>query len=82
MAYSILASCRKIAIKESMNLLSDVRLGSFAELSGLPKLPMPIYKIMIDIQPGHLHIDSGRIMDEAETDIARADYLRSIFNSL
>ena len=79
-AYAILASCRRISVKEAMGLLSDVRLGFLAKLLDMPKPDMPMYEIMINVQPGHLCYDFGVIMDEGETDIARADYLRTVFS--
>ena len=78
-AHAILSACRSISIKEAMNLLSDVRLGFVMGILDRPKPNEPMYKIMMSIQPGHLHINSDKIMDEPELDIVRADYLRSVF---
>ena len=78
-AYGILAYSRKLALHEAMNFLSDVRLGYLAGILDLPKLPVPIYQVMMEIQPGHLFFAAGRTMDEDETDTARADFLRKIF---
>jgi len=78
-AYGILAYSRKLNVQEAMNFLSDIRLGLSADTLDLPKLQVPIYQIMMEIQPGHLHSAAGIIMDEHETDIARADFLRKLF---
>jgi len=78
-AYGILAYSRKISVHEAMTLLSDLRLGFFANIVDLQKPPVPIYQIMMEIQPGHLHFVAGVTMDENETDIARSEFLRKIF---
>jgi protein arginine kinase len=78
-AYGILAYSRKLAVHEAMNFLSDIRLGYFAGILDLPKLPVPVYQIMMEIQPGHLHFAAGKLMDEHETNVARAEFLRKIF---
>lgn len=78
-AYGTLAFARTLDVKEAMSFLSDIRLGY---LSGMLKLPRPeesIYQIMMEIQAGHLHAAVGKVLDQYETDIARAIYLRSIF---
>ncbi|MCL2286072.1 MAG: ATP--guanido phosphotransferase [Firmicutes bacterium] len=78
-AYGILSYSRRIAVHEAMNLLSDIRLGYMAGILDLPKLAVPIYQIMMEIQPGHLYFAAGKTMNEDETDTARADFLRKIF---
>jgi len=76
-AYGILSHCHRISAKEAMKYLSEIRLGFMADI--LPAPPKPIYQIMMEVQPGHLHINHDKIMDEVDTDIARADFLRSLF---
>jgi len=79
-AYGILANCRRIGVKEAMGFLSDIRMGFFAEILDMPRPDRHIYQIMMEIQPGHLCEYVGESMDEQETDIARAYFLREIFN--
>jgi len=78
-AYGTLAYSRKITAKESMDMLSLIRLGYLSGLLDKPKPTKQIYQIMMEIQPGHLMRIAGREMSEAERDIARAKYLREIF---
>ena len=78
-AYGVLAYSRKINVQEAMNFLSDIRLGLSADTLDLPKLQVPLYQVMMEIQPGHLHSIAGMPMDEHETDIARANFLRKLF---
>jgi len=78
-AYGILAYSRKINAKESMSLLSQIRLGYLVGLLDKPKPAKQIYQIMMEIQPGHLQRVAGREMGEHERDAARAIYLRDIF---
>jgi len=79
-AYGILTHCRKISIKEAMSLLSDIRLGFHAKILDMSKPYKHIYQIMMEIQPGHLHSETGQLLDTTETDIVRATFLRRIFN--
>ena len=80
-AYGILAYSRQLTVKEAMSLLSDIRLGFYAGLLDLPAPPIPTYQIMMEIQPGHLHLAVGKTMNEQETNIVRAEYLRKIFHN-
>jgi len=79
-AYGVLAYCRKISVTEAMDFLSDIRLGYLTKILELPKPEKQIYQIMMEIQPGHLHRFANKGMSESETDVARAKFLRSIFN--
>ena len=78
-AYGTLAYSRKITAKESMDMLSLIRLGYMTGLLDKPKPNKQIYQIMMEIQPGHLMRIAGYEMSEAERDTARAKYLREIF---
>ncbi|MCL1843124.1 MAG: protein arginine kinase [Defluviitaleaceae bacterium] len=78
-AYGILSNCRMISAKESMDLLSDIRLGYLSNLLDKPKPALQIYQIMMEIQPGHLQRNAGEEMSEQERDYLRASYLREIF---
>ena len=79
-AYGVLAYSRKITAKESMDLLSEVRLGYLCGLLDKPRPIKQIYQIIMEIQPGHLQRMAGREMNEEERDYARAEYLRGIFH--
>jgi len=79
-AYGALAYSRKITAKESMDMLSLIRLGYMTGLLDKPRPPKKIYQIMMEVQPGHLMRMAGYEMAEAERDTARANYLREIFN--
>jgi len=78
-AYGILAYSRKLNVHEAMGFLSDIRLGYLTGILDLPRPAIPLYQIMMEIQPGHLHFSAGKTMNEYETDVARSDYLRNIF---
>jgi len=78
-AYGTLVYSRKITAKESMDMLSLLRLGYMAGLLDKPKPAKQIYQIMMEIQPGHLMRIAGYEMSETERDTARANYLREIF---
>jgi len=78
-AYGNLVYSRKITAKESMDMLSLIRLGFMTGLLDKPKPTKQIYQIMMEIQPGHLMRIAGYEMKEAERDTARAKYLREIF---
>ena len=78
-AYGILSHSRKATVKESMDMLSEIRLGYAMEILDLPKPVKSIYQIMMEIQPGHLMKMAGEEMDETAQDVARAEYLRKIF---
>ena len=78
-AYGILASTRVISANEAMNLLSDVRLGFLSSLLDKPMPANQIYRIMMEIQPGHLQRAAATFMNDQERDIARAEYLRGVF---
>ena len=79
-AYGILTYARTLSIKEAMGLLSDIRLGFQTGLLALSAPTLPIYQIMMEIQPAHLHLSAGAVMEEYETNIARAEFLRRVFN--
>ena len=79
-AYGVLSHCRRITANDAMSYLSDIRLGYLADILDIPKPEKPIYQLMIEIQPGHLTRHFDKYMNEQKTDIARADFLRTIFN--
>ena len=80
-AYGLVSHARMISAKETMDLLSDIRLGYITKILDKPKPSKPIYQIMMEIQPGHLQRTAGEEMTEHERDINRAKYLREIFQT-
>jgi len=79
-AYGIMAYSRKATVKEAMDMLSEIRLGYAIGILDLPKPSKTIYQIMMEIQPGHLLRASGsEELSDLDLDIARAEYLRSVF---
>ena len=78
-AYGTLSYSRKITAKESMDMLSLIRLGYITGLLDKAKPAKQVYQIMMEIQPGHLMRMAGREMNENERDTTRANYLREIF---
>ena len=79
-AYGVLSHCRRITVHDAMSYLSDIRLGLLAGILDIARPEKPIYQLMIEVQPGHLHRFVGKTMDEQETNIARAEFLRLSFN--
>jgi len=78
-AYGVLTHCRRITASEAMNYLSDIRLGILSNILELPRPLVPIYQLMIEIQPGHLHKLVEASMNERDTDIMRAEFMRLTF---
>ncbi|MCL2398549.1 MAG: protein arginine kinase [Defluviitaleaceae bacterium] len=83
-SYGILTYGRKATVKEAMDMLSEIRLGYALGILDLPKPYKNIYQIMMEIQPGHLlwvaEETVGKILNETEQDIMRADHLRRNFS--
>jgi protein arginine kinase len=76
-AYGLLRYARAMSFQEVMNLLSGVRLGvSMKLLSGLSVYTLN--KIMIYTQAAHLEQAAGHALNEAESDIHRAAYVREM----
>lgn len=78
-AYGVLSHCHKITVSEAMNYLSDIRLGFLLGILDLPRPKKPIYQLMIEIQPGHIHHLVEASMNEQDTNIMRAEFLRLTF---
>jgi protein arginine kinase len=78
-AYGTLSYARKLNGKDAMELLSDVRMGYLGGVLTMPKPELKLYQIMMNIQPGALQLQAGMELNEHDRDVARADYLRSIF---
>jgi len=77
-AYGILQNSRKMGLEEAMGFLSSIRLGVVSDYFEY-NADITIYEIMMEIQPGHLHFAAGKTLSDLDTDLARADYLRTKF---
>ena len=71
----ILKYARTITHDEALQLLSNVRLGIVSgQLKDVPLLT--IDKLMTDVEPATLMVNSGKNLSAAQRDVARADLLR------
>ncbi len=74
-AYGILANAHSISSKETMNLLSLLRLG--VEVGLFPTMPGPLVdELFILTQPAHLQKQHSEKLSAEERDLLRADMLR------
>lgn len=78
-SYGILRHCTQITSEETMDLLSNVRMGVNLGLIDDLKIPR-INELFIHTQPAHLQKLSGTEMDKADRNIERARYLRKQLN--
>ncbi len=74
-AYGILANAHSISSKETMNLLSLMRLGVDLGLFAGAKLPL-VDELFITTQPAHLQKQFSEKLSAEERDLLRADMLR------
>lgn len=74
-AYGILANAHSISSKETMNLLSLMRLGVDLGLFTGAKLPL-VDELFIITQPAHLQKQLSEKLSAEERDLLRADMLR------
>ena len=78
-AYGILRTAQTISSKETMHLLSNVRMG--ISLGLIEDLPIPrINELFIYTQPAHLQKMRGVEMDNGDRNIERARFLRKHLN--
>ncbi|MFH0975442.1 MAG: hypothetical protein V1874_06630 [Spirochaetota bacterium] len=78
-SYGVLKYARKIGYAESMDYLSDIRLGIILSIIKNLKL-QSVNKLMINMQWSHLQRIAGKeFYDTVEGDIFRAKYLRDQF---
>ncbi|MBI4617452.1 MAG: protein arginine kinase [Planctomycetes bacterium] len=78
-ALGTLQSARSIQSEETLNLLSQVRLGVNMKL--ISNLPIQtVNELFIQSQPAHIQKLEGKILEEEERDIARAAFLRKRLN--
>jgi len=74
-AYGILANAHSISSKETMNLLSLMRLG--ADMAMFPGVdPSLVDELFIITQPAHLQKSYSEKLSAEERDLLRADMLR------
>ena len=74
-AYGILANAHSISSKETMNLLSLLRLGSDLDL--FPDMPAALVdELFIITQPAHLQRQFSEKLNAEERDLLRSDMLR------
>jgi len=74
-AYGILANAHSISSKETMNLLSLMRLG--VDLSLFPGVQRALVdELFVVTQPAHLQLRMSEKLSAEERDLARADMLR------
>lgn len=80
-SYAVLRHAHLIASKESLNLLSMLRLG--ADLGCFPSGTRSLIDVLFtEIQPAHLQIAAGEKLDPQERDAMRAEILRTRLKSL
>ncbi len=80
-AYGILRHAHIIDSKEALNLLSLIRLGG--SLGFFPASTVILCdSLLMDIQPAHLQLHSGRKLGPEERDAIRAEIVRSRLHSL
>jgi protein arginine kinase len=80
-AYGILANSHSISSKETMNLLSLMRLG--VDLGLFPDLERPLVdELFIITQPAHLQKQFTEKLNAEERDLLRADMLRERLRSV
>lgn len=74
-SFGILSNARVISSKETMERLSDVRLGiDMGLISGVT--PQVMNELMVITQPGFLQIRANQRLDTEERDIRRAEMIR------
>lgn len=80
-AYGILAHAHTISSKETMNLLSLLRLGG--DLGLFPGNPKPLIdELFLTSQPAHLQLGRTEKLDPEQRDALRADRLRERLREL
>ncbi len=80
-AYGVLRHAHIIDSKEALNHLSLLRLGGTLGFFP-PETVMACDTLLMDIQPAHLQLHSGRKLSPEERDAIRAEIVRSRLHSL
>ncbi len=76
-SYGVLKYARKLSYKDSLMLISEIKKGiSLGILKTADGRGYNINRIMMNIKPSVIKASENRTMTEAETDVARAEYLR------
>ena len=76
-SYGVLKYARKLSLKDSMVLISELMTGiSLGVLQFAHNGRYNINELIMDIQPAVLRQNSGKAMSVAETDVLRAEYIR------
>ncbi len=74
-AFCTLVHARLLGTEESMTLLSMVRLGVVAGI--LPGVPQArVNRLLLLVQPGHLQLVAGKVLDQEQRKGARAELVR------
>jgi len=76
----LLSHARRLTLNEAMESLSAIRVGILSGIIKESSFDMPIYCVMINIQPGNLQKRAGKHLSENDILIERAKYLREVFN--
>lgn len=80
-AFAVLRYAHVIPSKESLNLLSMVRLG--CDLGVFPQEERELINVLLtEIQPAHLQIEAKRKLDAEERDVLRAEIIRKNLKGL
>ena len=78
-SYGIFTNARKISYEESINLLSDIKLG--VDLGILDNLTdMQVQKLYLYTKPANLQKYLGEKFDKIDIDIKRAEVIKQIIN--
>jgi protein arginine kinase len=79
-AYGLLRYARSVNTKEAFSLISAVRLG--VGMGIIQDLTMQkLNELLIYVQPAHLQISAGKMMNQNERDAARAEYIRRVLSN-
>lgn len=77
-SYGVLKYARKLSLKDAMLLISEFMVGlSLGVLSTADAKKLNVNELIMNIQPAVLNSRTGKSMSVAETDIARAQYIRT-----
>jgi len=78
-AIGLLSHARKLALNETMESLSAIKVGLLSGVLKKGVCSSPVYAIMIAIQPGNIQKKAGSHLSDRDIEIYRARYLRKIF---
>lgn len=75
-SYGVLKYARKMSLRDSMTLLSELMLGISLGIV-VTEQPIPFNKIIMDIQPAVISNISQKALSVEESDVLRAEYIRN-----